>query len=205
MSARSAARAVGAETTYTGASMRIRGSAGKLDAMTTVAHGGEQRLPIESDELRRVLGNFCTGVTVITAFGGERPQGFACQSVTSLSLDPPFISFCPAKMSRSWPLMRESGRICVNVLSHDQLDLCRRFATSGGDKFDQVAWDAGSNGAPTLAGVLARIEADVEFEHDAGDHTIVIARVTELDVHRDTDPLLFFRGRYGSFIPSHGA
>ncbi|QDQ98857.1 flavin reductase family protein [Tomitella fengzijianii] len=173
--------------------------------MVTVARDdGRQRL-IDQDQLRRVLGNFCTGVTVITAVHDGAPQGFACQSVTSLSLDPPFVSFCPAKSSRSWPLMRDAGTICVNVLSHDQLELCRRFATSGAGKFDGTAWEPGGNGAPALNGTLARIEADVEFEHDAGDHTIVIARVSELEVHRQTDPLLFFRGGYGSFVPAHGA
>ncbi|WP_182348366.1 flavin reductase family protein [Tomitella gaofuii] len=169
--------------------------------MVTAARGGGQRRLIDQDELRRVLGNFCTGVTVITAVHDGAPQGFACQSVTSLSLDPPFVSFCPAKSSRSWPLMRDAGGLCVNVLSHDQLQLCRRFATSGAGKFDGTAWEPALNGAPALHGTLARIEADVEFEHDAGDHTIVIARVSELEVHRQADPLLFFRGGYGSFVP----
>lgn len=156
-------------------------------------------MTIESKVLRSVLGNFCTGVTVITAFDGDQPYGFACQSVTSLSLDPPFVSFCPAKTSSSWPKMREAGRICINVLSEDQLDVCQRFASSGGSKFDGALWEHGGNGAPALAGALARIEADIEVEHDAGDHTIVICRVTDLDVHRETAPLLFFRGAFGSF------
>lgn len=170
--------------------------------MGSAARDGEEGRLIDSEELRRVLGNFCTGVTVITALHEGRPQGFACQSVTSLSLDPPYVSFCPARSSRSWPLMREAGRICINVLSHDQLELCRRFATSGADKFSGTPWEPGANGAPALAGVLARVEADVELEHGAGDHTIVIARVSDLDVHRHTDPLLFFRGAYGSFVPA---
>lgn len=159
-------------------------------------------MPIESAVLRNVLGNFCTGVTVITAFDGDQPYGFACQSVTSLSLDPPFVSFCPAKTSSSWPKMRLAGRICINVLSEDQLDVCQRFASSGGSKFDGALWEHGGNGAPALAGSLARIEADVEAEHDAGDHTIVIGRVTHLEVHREVPPLLFFRGKFGSFVPA---
>lgn len=155
---------------------------------------------IESDVLRSVLGHFCTGVTVITAHDGDGPFGFACQSVTSLSLEPPFISFCPAKTSSSWPKMREAGKICVNVLSEDQLDVCQRFASSGGDKFEGAEWEHGANGAPSIGGSLARIEAEIEVEHDAGDHTIVICRVTHLEVHRDVPPLLFFRGKFGSFV-----
>lgn len=158
-------------------------------------------LTVDGDRLRHVLGHFCTGVTVITAFDGADAHGFACQSVTSLSLDPPLVSFCPAKTSSSWPKMRDAGRLLINVLAHDQLELCRGFAVSGGDKFAGVDWTPGGNGAPMLPGTLAAIEIDLELEHDAGDHTIVIGRVTELDVHRDTDPLLFYRGGFGSFRP----
>lgn len=154
---------------------------------------------IDSTALRSVLGNFCTGVTVITAHDGERPLGFACQSVTSLSLEPPFVSFCPAKTSSSWPAMRDQGVVCINVLAGDQRELCGRFAVSGGDKFAGTEWSRGGNGAPALHGVIARIEAELEFEHDAGDHTIVVCRVTALHAERDVEPLLFFRGGYGSF------
>ncbi len=154
---------------------------------------------IEPTALRSVLGRFCTGVAVITAHGDEGPLGFACQSVTSLSLAPPYISFCPARTSTSWPAMRRAAGVCVNVLAADQRGLCARFAVSGGDKFDGADWWAGGNGAPALGGVIARIEATLEAEHDAGDHTIVIARVTGLDAPRDAEPLLFYRGGYGGF------
>lgn len=154
---------------------------------------------IEPSTLRSVLGRFCTGVAVITAQGEGGPLGFACQSVTSLSLAPPFVSFCPAKTSTSWPSMRRSGAVGINVLAADQRELCGRFAVSGGDKFDGARWWAGGNGAPALGGVIARIEASIEVEHDAGDHTIVIARVTGLDAPRGAGPLLFYRGGYGGF------
>jgi len=149
--------------------------------------------------LRRVLGHFCTGVAVITGHDRHRPSGFTCQSVTSVSLDPPYISFCPAKTSTSWPLITATGSVCVNILAADQRDVCAQFALSGGDKFDRVSWHRAANGAPELDGTLASIEADIEFEHDAGDHTIVVARVTALHAHEHLEPLLFFRGAYGGF------
>jgi 3-hydroxy-9,10-secoandrosta-1,3,5(10)-triene-9,17-dione monooxygenase reductase component len=147
--------------------------------------------------MRTVLGHFCTGVAVIAGHDGTRPVGFACQSVTSVSLDPPYVSFCPARTSSSWPVIRSTGRLSINVLADEQRDLCARFAVSGGDKFDGVDWSPGHNGAPILGGVLATIEAEVAFEHDAGDHTIVVAHVTGLCAHEGRKPLLFYRGGYG--------
>ncbi|MBO0676708.1 flavin reductase family protein [Mycolicibacterium sp. S2-37] len=149
--------------------------------------------------MRRVLGHFCTGVAVVTGRDGGRPLGFTCQSVTSVSLDPPYISFCPSNDSRSWPLIRASGAVCVNVLAANQRDVCSTFARSGEDKFSAVEWRPARSGAPILGGALACIEADVEMEHEAGDHTIVIARVTALHAHTERRPLLFFRGVLGGF------
>jgi 3-hydroxy-9,10-secoandrosta-1,3,5(10)-triene-9,17-dione monooxygenase reductase component len=149
--------------------------------------------------MRTVLGHFCTGVAVITGHDGERPVGFACQSVTSVSLDPPYVSFCPAHTSASWPAIRATGRLCINILSDDQHEVCAQFAVSGGDKFAGVGWSRGSNGAPVLDGVLATVEADLEFEHGAGDHTIVIAHVTGLRASEGRRPLLFYRGGFGGF------
>ena len=153
--------------------------------------------PPDPSTMRAVLGHFCTGVAVITGHDGARPYGFACQSVTSVSLDPPYVSFCPAHTSSSWPKMRTAGRVCINVLAVGQRSLSATFATSGTDKFAEVSWAPGANGAPVIDGALASIEADVEFEHVAGDHSIVVARVTGLHAHADRRPLLFYRGGYG--------
>jgi flavin reductase (DIM6/NTAB) family NADH-FMN oxidoreductase RutF len=150
-------------------------------------------------DFKSVLGHFCTGVTVVTAHDGTSPHGFTCQSFVSLSLEPPYVSFCPAHTSTSWPHLRASERVCINVLAHDQRDVCRTFATSGGDKFADVGWSYADNGAPALDGALAQVEATVEVEHDAGDHTIVVARVTGLRALRDAPPLLVYRGGLGLF------
>lgn len=149
--------------------------------------------------MRHVLGHFCTGVAIITAHDGQRPVGFTCQSVTSVSLNPPYISFCPSRTSTSWPLIRPLGALCVNVLAADQGDICALFATSGADRFGSIPWRHGTNGAPVVDGALACIEAQIQAEHDAGDHTIVVARVTALQAHNERDPLLFFRGGFGQF------
>jgi 3-hydroxy-9,10-secoandrosta-1,3,5(10)-triene-9,17-dione monooxygenase reductase component len=72
---------------------------------------------VDPREFRRALGQFATGITIITTMHDEVPIGFACQSFAALSLDPPLVLFCPTKMSRSWQAIEASGRFCVNILS----------------------------------------------------------------------------------------
>lgn len=148
--------------------------------------------------MRAVLGHFCTGIAVITAHDGQRPLGFTCQSVTSVSLEPPYVSFCPSRSSSTWPLIRASGRMCINILADHQQAVCAQFARSNADKFAGISWSPAANGTPRLHGTLATIEADLEFEYGAGDHTITVAHVTALEAHGG-QPLLFFRGDYGGF------
>lgn len=151
---------------------------------------------VEPAEMRRVLGQFATGVTIVTGSDAEGPVGFACQSFTSVSLDPPLVLFCPAHTSTSWPRIRSGGVFSVNVLADDQLEVCRAFASSGGDKFDGVAWHETAWG-PALDDVLATVHCDIEAVHPAGDHDVVIGRVRRLVTHRESAPLLFFRGQFG--------
>lgn len=154
-------------------------------------------------DMRAVLGHFCTGVAVITGHDGRDPLGFTCQSVTSVSLDPPYVSFCPALSSTSWPAIRTTGRLCINVLADHQEAVCAQFARRSDDKFGGIEWSPAGNGAPRIHGALATIEADVEFEHGAGDHTIVVVHVTALHAHGGR-PLLFYRGDFGDFADRMG-
>ncbi|MGO3326150.1 flavin reductase family protein [Gordonia sp. (in: high G+C Gram-positive bacteria)] len=149
---------------------------------------------ISSDLLREVMGHFATGVAIVTAYDDAEPVGLTCQSVVSVSLAPPLVAFCPAKTSTSWPRLRRDGNVCINVLADRQVDLCRQFARTGSDKFTGVEHRRALNGAPVIDSALAHVEATVQSEHDAGDHTIVVCRVTDLSADRTGHPLLFFRG-----------
>ncbi len=149
--------------------------------------------------LRSTLSQFCTGVVVATGCLDGEPAGFAAQSFSSLSLEPPLVALFPAKTSTSWPRLRDSGSFCINVLSASQKSVCDVFARTGIDKFAAHDWRPGVTGSPVLAGVLAYIDCDLETEHDAGDHTIAVGRVREIRVTEKTAPLLFFRGAYGVF------
>ena len=117
----------------------------------------------------------------------------------SLSLDPPLISFAPARTSSTWPQIRDIGTFCVNVLAADHRELSVGFARSGQtvDKFAGVDWCPAPSGAPVLEGVSAWIDCTLWAEHDGGDHTIVVGRVLDLGADPSRLPLLFYRGGYG--------
>jgi flavin reductase (DIM6/NTAB) family NADH-FMN oxidoreductase RutF len=151
---------------------------------------------VEPAELRRVMGHFATGVTIVTGMAEGKPVGFACQSFTSVSLEPPLVLFCPSHGSRSWPLIQTSGSFSVNVLAEDQLELSQTFATSGSDKFAGLAWHETQWG-PSIDNVLATVHCDISQIVPAGDHDVVIGEVRQLVTHRDAAPLVFFRGQYG--------
>ncbi|MHA6760772.1 flavin reductase family protein [Streptacidiphilus sp. PAMC 29251] len=176
------------------------------------AVGPDERLPSAVTDprlLRTVLGHFCTGVTVISAVAeGGSPAGFACQSFSSLSLEPPLVSFNVARTSASWPRIAHAGRFCVNVLAADQGELCRAFAVSsasGADKFADVDWaPSPGTGSPRIAGALAWIDCTIHAVHIGGDHLIVLGRVCDLSVSEEragTGPLLFYRGGFGALTP----
>jgi 3-hydroxy-9,10-secoandrosta-1,3,5(10)-triene-9,17-dione monooxygenase reductase component len=155
----------------------------------------------EPRRFRQVLGHFCTGVTVITALAGDKsePVGFACQSFAAVSLDPPLVLFCPSRTSATWPRIERAGHFCANVLTDGQRDLSRGFgvsAATGADKFAGLSWRACSSGAPVLEGALTWVGCAIQAVHEAGDHYVVIGRVTELGDCAPDSPLLFYRGRY---------
>jgi flavin reductase (DIM6/NTAB) family NADH-FMN oxidoreductase RutF len=154
---------------------------------------------VDGERFRQVLGHLPTGVTVVTAHHASGPVAMSANSVTSVSLDPPLILFCPAKSSTSWPKIRESGRFCVNVFAAHHEEASRRFAATGVDRFAGVDWHARPSG-PALDDAVAWIECTIDAEHDAGDHVIVVGAVNQLDMREgEASPLVFFRGRYGSF------
>jgi 3-hydroxy-9,10-secoandrosta-1,3,5(10)-triene-9,17-dione monooxygenase reductase component len=154
---------------------------------------------IDPEQFRQVLGHLPTGVTVVTAQHPGGPVGMSANSVTSVSLEPPLILFCPAKSSETWPRIRESGRFCVNVFAAHHGEISERFAARGVDRFAGVAWHSRPSG-PALDEAVAWIECTIWAEHEAGDHLIVVGAVDHLDVREGAEnPLVFFRGRYGSF------
>jgi flavin reductase (DIM6/NTAB) family NADH-FMN oxidoreductase RutF len=148
---------------------------------------------------RTVLGHFATGVVLVTAIDGDEPVGMACNSFTSVSLEPPLVLFCAAKSSTTWPRIRPSGKWAANILDEDGEEVCRLFAQKGADRFARIAYAPGRTGSPILEDTLAFVDCETIAEHDAGDHVIVVGRVIELGYQHEGKPLLFYRGGYGRY------
>jgi 3-hydroxy-9,10-secoandrosta-1,3,5(10)-triene-9,17-dione monooxygenase reductase component len=160
----------------------------------------DRLMRIEPAAFRKVLGHLPTGVTVVTANAVDGPVGMACNSVSSVSLDPPLISFCPARTSETWPALRDCGRFCVNVMANHHEEATRAFARKGVDRFAGIAHHPRAGG-PALDDAVAWLDCEIRAEHEAGDHFIVVAAVVALDAQPDIAPLVFFRGGYGTFAP----
>jgi 3-hydroxy-9,10-secoandrosta-1,3,5(10)-triene-9,17-dione monooxygenase reductase component len=156
---------------------------------------------IDAERFRYALGHLPTGVTVVTAHHPDGPAAMSANSVTSVSLDPPLILFCPAKSSTTWPKIRESRQFCVNVFAAHHEEFSRRFSQRGVDRFAGVSWHDRASG-PALDDAIAWINCTIDAEHEAGDHFIVVGAVESLEVSEgEASPLVFYRGRYGSFSP----
>ena len=147
-------------------------------------------------ELRRALGQYATGVTVVTCLGPDgEPAGMTANSFTSVSLDPPLVLWCPAKKASSTPAFTAATHFAVNVLAADQHYLSRRFATPAEDKFIDVPTRPGASGAPVLEGTVASFECRTVAVHDAGDHLIMLGEVEGFDAPGGP-PLVFHSGLY---------
>jgi len=151
---------------------------------------------------RQVLGQYPTGVCVITASPPQqRPAGMAVGSFTSVSLDPPLVAFLPDRSSSSWPKIQSAGRFCVNILGSEQEPICRRFASKVADKFDGLPYRLSALGSPIIEESVAWIDCELHSVQEAGDHYIVVGRVHDLQIESSGLPLLFFQGGYGAFSP----
>ena len=155
---------------------------------------------MDLDAFKIAVGEFATGVAVVTGAKDDVPYGFTVQTFVSLSLKPALVSVCPAKTAASWPEIRGSGHFCVNILSQDQRELSDMMASDEELRFKKVDWRSGKTGSPVLAGALSYVDCRLFREFETGDHTIVVGEVLDFGVSSDLkSPLLYFRGEYGQF------
>ena len=154
---------------------------------------------IDPSDLRRALGTFTTGVTVVTSTDGNgAPRGFTANSFTSVSLDPPLVLVCLAKAAASCPVFQSARAFAVNILSESQKAVSAAFSSRTEDRFASVDWTARTTGCPIFEDVAAWLDCRMHEVIDAGDHLILIGRVVDFD-HAASSPLGYCRGAYVSF------
>ncbi|MFJ4580450.1 flavin reductase family protein [Streptomyces echinatus] len=149
------------------------------------------------DLLRSTFRRHAAGVAVITARGASGPVGFTATSLTSVSADPPLVSFGIGTGASSWPAVAEADHVGVHILGEHQSDLAATFARSGADRFGAAtAWRDGPEGVPVLDDVLAWLVCRIVGRVPAGDHRIVLAEVVVGDPSGAGRPLLYHQGRF---------
>src|SRR5262245_11494155 len=155
---------------------------------------------IDPRDFRRVMGQFATGVTVITTIAGGEMRGMTANAFMSGSLQPPLCVVSIAKRARMHEAMRIGQRFVVNILAHDQQAMASHF---GGrpeiDPHFELGW---IDGLPTLRNAMAHIAADITGENECGDHTLFIGHLFHMDADRGREPLLYHDARFGTLVHS---
>ncbi|MCJ0766175.1 p-hydroxyphenylacetate 3-hydroxylase reductase component [Variovorax terrae] len=150
---------------------------------------------------RRGLGNFATGVTIVTARSPSGEQvGVTANSFNSVSLEPPLILWSIDKRSNSHAVFESASHFAVNILASDQIELSNHFGRPQEDKFTSVACERGIGGAPLLPDCAARFQCERYQQVDGGDHWILIGKVVAFDDF-GRSPLLYHQGAYSMVLP----
>ena len=158
-------------------------------------------MTVDPKEFRSALGNFPTGITVVTAITEDNELlGTTVNSFSSVSLDPPLVLFSLDRSAHSLDAYRKVGIFAVNVLSSDQRDLSTKFAETFGEKWNGVKYDTWETGSPILPGSLASFDCRLWATYDGGDHIIFVGEVLCMSCKALADPLIFFRGKYSSLL-----
>ena len=154
---------------------------------------------MDTQSYREFFGQLPTGVTAIVACGPDGPAGLIVGTFSSVSLDPPLVSFMVTRNSRSWATVKACGRFTANILASDQRALSQTLAGWSPSKFRNVAFEDGEE--QVISGCLAWAVCTFEREVEAGDHVIVLAQPERLIVARASRPLIFFQRAYHRTLP----
>ena len=155
---------------------------------------------LDPARLRTAFGIFPTGVVAVAAEVDGLLVGLAASSFTSVSIDPPLVSFSIARTSKTWPDLRRADHLGVTVLADSQAVVCRQLAGPVEHRFDGIAHAVTAEGAVTIDEGLARFDCTIYQEVDAGDHILVLLElhaVEHVDADSPSTPLVFHRSGFG--------
>jgi flavin reductase (DIM6/NTAB) family NADH-FMN oxidoreductase RutF len=151
---------------------------------------------LTSEVLRHAYGMFPSGVTAVCAMIDDKPTGMAASSFTSVSVEPPLVSVCVAHTSTTWPLLKRAERLGVSVLASDHSSVARSLSAKVGDRFANTAWDVSLHGAVFVHGSALWLDCRIEAEFRAGDHDIIVLRITALQPYPDVAPMVFHGSKF---------
>ena len=180
---------------------RIRGALGgfRRNRRQTAASAESEGVDMaDAQTFRQAWGKFATGVSVVTAVRSDgEVHGMTANGINSVSLNPPLALVCAGHSTASYPLIRETGRFAISILSEDQRSVAEYFARPTDQKTGDLdaAFTRAASGAALIDGSLAQMDCRVVAEHAAGDHTIFIGQVEEISM-AEGRPLLFYEGRF---------
>jgi flavin reductase (DIM6/NTAB) family NADH-FMN oxidoreductase RutF len=151
---------------------------------------------MDDRQFRNAMGKFATGVTVILTEVEGEPHGMTANAFMSVSLTPKLVVVSIGENARILSKIKESQKFTVNILAADQQEISMIFAGQIKDN-REVAFDR-LGGQPVVPGAIVQVSCEVSAEHVEGDHTLFIGKVTDIHLEDDSDPLIFFSGRYRS-------
>ncbi|PID46858.1 MAG: hypothetical protein CSB47_01870 [Proteobacteria bacterium] len=158
-----------------------------------------QQNTFDTETFRKALGQFPTGVTIVTTMSNEgEPVGMTVSSFNTLSMNPPLIAWSIDHKARSLSFFENAEYFAVNVLNEHQQDLSNLFACPGADKFNETEFTEGLGRAPLLPGCVAQFECRTWNTYPGGDHTIIIGEVLELRHDDSQRALVFYQSQYAA-------
>ena len=145
--------------------------------------------------MKQVNRQFVSGVTVVTAMDGEKPRGLAVNAFSSVSLDPPTVMVAVQRTSSTHDCLFRATHLAINILSTDQLDVVKTFATKSEDKFAGLDWTPGPFGSPLIARSSAQMEVEIRERLQASTHTLFVCRVVHATIS-DRHPMVYSAGKF---------
>lgn len=158
--------------------------------------------PLDPEAFKAVMGQWPSGVTVVTTQDADGPAGMTASSFSSVSLEPPLVSICVARHLYMHQRLTRAGVFAVNILSKDKINDGLRFAgmlPNVEDRFDGVDTFTAVSGAPLLAGMLGWVDCRLWATYDGGDHSILVGEVLAAEINPGAAPLLYHSRAWGQF------
>ncbi|WP_158735745.1 flavin reductase family protein [Alteribacillus sp. YIM 98480] len=147
---------------------------------------------------KEAMGNYPTGVTVVTSSNEKgEPVGLTVNSFASVSIDPLLVLWSIDHKVSSLDAFKQADGFAVHILAGEQQELCKTFASKDTDRFGTCEWSISEHNLPVISDAFAVLECKTFKQVEAGDHTILIGEVQNIQIDKEKDPMLYHRRCFG--------